>query len=593
MSTKQTIAQLLVEIGVTDDDAAKAVEGFGDGVEDAEKKTVSFGKAAKQAAKVVAAFAAAVVAAAGAAFKLVNETTKFGDEIGKSAKKIGAGTTELQRLRFAADRSGASARNLDLAIKNSAKQLQDAANGGAKLFRDALGEVGLSIEDVQGLSAEDRIGLFADKLAGIEDQGKRTALAMNLFGARAGPELLPLLLEGSEGIAALGDEAERLGIVMGEDAVADSEAFQDTLTNAKAAVKGLTNTLGIELLPVVRSMIEGFTSWVEVNREMLRQDLARFFKGAVRAAKVLLPVVEALARGFLFLVENIDTLVALMAGAAIAKGFTAVAAGLKLVGVSAAGALGPIGLFIGGLTAATLAMRDFIDERGRLKVEGAIGDPLEDPGLRENASDAEREAYSEFQAAQGAESAAQTGGDLAAARARSVAAKSALSRARTDAVIAEIGQEKEARAGVQSSIIGTAAAVFKAARGGKFDAGVEAARKALKPKRKRSGGGGGRRSPKASPSTTGPAASGASIGDFLGADFEGLEGLAAETPSTAEIEPTVAIDITNNFNFEIAQTINGAGNAKQAAETSAKLVRAEFDRRMSNAGQRMAGNVVR
>jgi len=637
MAASKTIAELLVKIGVDGKDAAKAADGVGDSLEKTKTKAEVLRGGMKKLGKAFVVFAAAAAAGATAVFGFVNSVAKVGDEIGKTAKKVGAGVEELQRLRFAADRSGASARNLDLAIKNQAKQLQDASKGGAKLFTDALDDLGLSIADVNKLSAEERLGLFGDKLKEVEDKGKRTALAMNLFGARAGPEMLPLLLSGSEGIRALGDEAESLGIVMTEDAVASSEGFQDSLTNLQASLSGVKNIVGTDLIPVVQELVEGFTSWVKTNRGMLRQRVKAFFEDIVRVGKKLIPVVETMGEIFLLFVANFDKFLAIAGGVAVAKAFGAIAAGFSSMGVAAGAALGPIGLIAGALT----ALIPLAIEAG-----GAIGGALS-KGRQGSGTGAPRGVPGSLgvEFGEGTLEAAQAGG-LQDEIQREVSLQDRLAgEGRGDSQSAKQSRERLRKANVQLDKVRRTAATKKKARDaeevkaaevasadaaegeefGTFDADVASVRKALgigdgpvsakkqakldkafealaegkslKEARKaagldRTGGGRGKKAPEAeAPKVT----SNVSISEFFGAAGRGELGpIAARTPSTKDIEPTVAIDITNNnFKFDVKQTITGTTSAADTAKEVAKAIRVEFQSRLSSAGQQLATNVVR
>ena len=133
---------------------------------------------------------------------------------------------------------------------------------------------------------------------------------------------------------------------------------------------------------------------------------------------------------------------------------------------------------------------------------------------------------------------------------------------------------------------------IKASKVPKFTAG-----KSLKEARKaagldRTGGGRGKKDPEAkAPKVTSPT----TLSEFFGAAGRGELGpIAARTPSTKDIEPTVAIDITNNnFKFDVKQTITGTTSAADTAKEVAKAIRVEFQSRLSSAGQQLATNVVR
>ena len=67
---------------------------------------------------------------------------------------------------------------------------------------------------------------------------ERAALTVAAFG-KSGQDMLPLIMEGGEGIAKMGDEAQRLGLVMSDDAAKAGERFSDSLKRIKAVGQGL------------------------------------------------------------------------------------------------------------------------------------------------------------------------------------------------------------------------------------------------------------------------------------------------------------------------------------------------------------------
>lgn len=109
------------------------------------------------------------------------------------------------------------------------------------------------------------------------------------------------------------------------------------------------------------------------------------------------------------------------------------------------------------------------------------------------------------------------------------------------------------------------------------------------------GGGAGRAAKAGTPAKA--TTSGVTVGDAVQALLGGnaavlterLKGMAASTPSTRDVKPTVAIDF---FNFDVKQTITTADPIK-AGQESAAAIRKEFRRATARAGQALAGSVVR
>ena len=70
--------------------------------------------------------------------------------------------------------------------------------------------------------------------------------------------------------------------------------------------------------------------------------------------------------------------------------------------------------------------------------------------------------------------------------------------------------------------------------------------------------------------------------------------MAASTPSTKDIEPTVAIDITNNnYSFDVNQVIRSNAEPGQIAKEAAEAIKKEFNVRLAVAGQQLQPNLVR
>ncbi len=230
---------------------------------------------------------------------LVDDITKIGDGIAKMAGQTGVAAKALQRLSFTADRSGASMRGLRKGLQNIQKNLRDAeiaaGKGKGTGFTAALAEIGLRFKDLQDLSPEKQLGLLGDALNSVTDKGRRMALSQKLLGERSGPNLAQLLAEGTEGIKKLGDEAERLGLVMGDKALKASEAFQDRMTDLRAVLKGLKTTIGVALIPIVEKAVKKFTEWLLLNRKFIT---GKFEKG-----------VKFLTKAFAGLVDNLDGIV--------------------------------------------------------------------------------------------------------------------------------------------------------------------------------------------------------------------------------------------------------------------------------------------
>lgn len=178
------------------------------------------------------------------------------DELAKMSQRVGVSVERLAGLEHAAGMSGTSLGSVEKALKTVSSGLVDADRGlkGAQENFDALG---VSIYDTNGqLKSADAVMIeVADQFALLEDGTQKTALATKVFG-KAGLELIPMLNEGSAGMAALVAEGQKYNPVTAESA-AQAEIFNDNMDRLTAAGKGMGLTFVNSVLPALAA----FSQW--------------------------------------------------------------------------------------------------------------------------------------------------------------------------------------------------------------------------------------------------------------------------------------------------------------------------------------------
>lgn len=218
------------------------------------KFTGSFGSSVKKGATVMAAAIGAAVAGTGAMAKglydAASATAAYGDNIDKMSQKIGLSSDAYQEWDFIAQHSGTSMESLKMAMT---KLSTAAANGS-----DAFQKLGISTEEAQNMSREELWNRSILALTNIKDETERARIAQELFG-RGATEMGALLNTSAADIEAMKNQAHELGIVMSEEDVKASAAFQDSLQNMTQAFSGLKNRLTSEFLPGITSVMDGLT----------------------------------------------------------------------------------------------------------------------------------------------------------------------------------------------------------------------------------------------------------------------------------------------------------------------------------------------
>lgn len=351
-------------------DAEKAAKEAADNVSKQWKKAgedikKGFG-AIRSSALIVAG--AATGAAAGL-FKLADSAAKTGDEIAKTSAGLGVAAREVQRLRFATERSGGSTQDFTRSLKAMTLGMHDAYTKGTGPVAEGLKDLGIKIEDIANLGAEDQFAMISDALQGVGNQSERSALMMKLFGAEGGAKLKGLLDQGSAGIRALGDEAERLGLVMGDDALKASEEFADVMLDVKSTLKALVRDVGIELIPTVQAVATQIKDWTVANRQLLSTKIREFVEAISNSLRQLAPVILEILPALAKMVGHSAKLVDSIGP----TGATAAVLGFK---VAMSGALGPIGLVITAiatLTAGLISYASAQQEANALEFDNNFG----------------------------------------------------------------------------------------------------------------------------------------------------------------------------------------------------------------------------
>lgn len=228
------------------------------GLDNAEKSGSSFGEKLKNglgtAAKVGGAAIAAVGAGAVALGKNfvdgVSSVAAYGDAIDKNSQKMGISAQAYQEWDFILQHSGSSIDAMGRGMMTLSKQ--------AESNNEAFAALGITQEDLSNLNKED---LFAKTIEGLQQLGEgteRDALAAQLFGGSA-KELGPLLNTSAADVAAMRQQVNELGGVMGDDAVKNAAAFQDAMQNLQTATDGIKNEFTSQFLPSFTSVVDGLT----------------------------------------------------------------------------------------------------------------------------------------------------------------------------------------------------------------------------------------------------------------------------------------------------------------------------------------------
>ena len=225
------------------------------GKESGAKFTSKFSSALKSGTKAigaaVAASVASVTALSASFYSAAKATAQYGDNVDKLSQKMGLSAEAYQEWDFIAQHSGTSMESLKAAMT----KLTTAAGNG----NDAFQALGISAEQAQKMSREELWNATISALTGVKDETERARLAQSLFG-RGAMEMGALLNTSSEDLAAMKQQCHDLGIVMSNEDVKASAAFQDSLQNMQQSFGGLKNSLISKFLPGITTVMDGLSS---------------------------------------------------------------------------------------------------------------------------------------------------------------------------------------------------------------------------------------------------------------------------------------------------------------------------------------------
>lgn len=227
------------------------VKGEIDGVD---KKTRLAGKAVGMLKTAIISLGAVGVLTA--IRNVINEFKNYAVEMDEMHKKTGISVDMLQRLKYACDQEHASLEALNKGLRQLVRSM-DYARDGQKLYLDAYKKLGVEVKNADGTLREVQDVFYdvADAIGKMESDTEATAVSLKILG-RSGGDLIPLFKLGKEELHRLGDEAQRLGIVLDEETVVAAKKFDDELVRVNRSITGVKFAIAEDLLPILTDLLE-------------------------------------------------------------------------------------------------------------------------------------------------------------------------------------------------------------------------------------------------------------------------------------------------------------------------------------------------
>ena len=282
--------------------------------------------------------------------KFAKDNLDSADAMSKLSQRTGVAAPTLDKFRKVAELSDTSIEGLGKGFKTLASNMYDAQTKGTGPAADAFNKLGIQVADANGkLRASDEVMLdVADRFKAMQDGPEKAALAADIFGAKLGDELIPLLNNG-------GDAVRDMGTSLTQDFADKAAAFNDRLETMQEKFGDLALRITESLLPAFEAIVGGVEGLLTAFQSLPApvQGFIAAFAGLSAIALVFAPVISALtAIGPLLggLVAAIGPIISVIG-----------TLGTTLVAVFGAGPLAIVGLVV----AAGIAIFAFRDQIGQ------------------------------------------------------------------------------------------------------------------------------------------------------------------------------------------------------------------------------------
>lgn len=195
--------------------------------------------------------------------------------LGELAQQLGVTTDFLQAMQYAAAQSGVSSEQLQtsfIRLNDAIGQAVGHSDEAIKKFQD----LGIFVLDASGnaRTAEAVFEDLAERIRRTESPARQLAIA-NEFLGRTGARLLPLMLQGAEGIRRAREEAERAGVLITPEMIENADKLADSIAALKIQIQALITPGAIEFFERLRDIIQFIAEWRGRGDQLVDQAFGR------------------------------------------------------------------------------------------------------------------------------------------------------------------------------------------------------------------------------------------------------------------------------------------------------------------------------
>lgn len=211
----------------------------------------------------VAVGAAVAAAAAAIIGKLVSAQMKAIDATSKLARGLGTSVAALQTLQMAADYAGISQNEITSAAEKLQQQLGRLAVTGKGAAEDGLNALGIKLQDIINLPADEKFALIAEKIQESGMSTSETAAALQTLGIRGG-EMVAWLQSGAAELTTTTQLMKDFNWALTDTDAQNIERANDAMSIFGKWLNGIAQKIAVELAPLLAVVGEKFADWLSI-----------------------------------------------------------------------------------------------------------------------------------------------------------------------------------------------------------------------------------------------------------------------------------------------------------------------------------------
>lgn len=205
----------------------------------------------------------------------------------KDASRVaGLSASQFQKMAFASKTVGIQQDKLADILKDVNDKLGDylvtGAGPMADFFETVAPLVGITADAFRDLNSADALQLYVDSLQAANLSQAQMTFFMEAIASDA-TVLLPLLRDNGKEMGRLGDEAERAGRVMSDDAVDGAVKMREEFQKLTGTMETMIQQAILENADEIISLVQTFTDDILPKLVSLGADIAKYFGGGTGA----------------------------------------------------------------------------------------------------------------------------------------------------------------------------------------------------------------------------------------------------------------------------------------------------------------------